>query len=187
MQEYSLRELQKMLKSGETTSRLLIERYLERIELLDRNGPKLNSVACINPDVLAMADRLDAERRAGKVRGPLHGIPVLLKDNIGTHDRMPTTASSFAFADFLAPKDAHVARKLRQAGMILLGKTNLSEFAYFMSTDKMPSGYGSLNGQVKHPYNEKIDPLGSSTGSAVAVAAQSYLPQQALIQRLFGC
>lgn len=171
MIEYSLEQLQRRLRRGTVTSCDLVKTYLKRIERYDRKGPRLNSVACLNPDAMRDAARLDRERARGKVRGTLHGIPILLKDNIGTKGAMPTTASSFALADLFTGEDAFVVRKLRRAGAIIFGKTNLSEWAYFMSTDKMPSGYGSLNGQVKHPYSDKIDPLGSSTGSAVAVAA----------------
>jgi len=172
MKEYTLDRLKTGLERGTFTSVDLVRMYEKQIERLDRRGPKLNAVACLNPNAFKDADRLDRERRMGKIRGPLHGIPVLLKDNIcSAGDGMPTTASSFALSDFFAPEDAHVVKRLRRAGMIIVGKANLSEWAYFMSLEKMPSGYGSLNGQVKHPYDEKIDPLGSSTGSAVAVAA----------------
>jgi amidase len=114
---------------------------------------------------------LDLERKEKGPRSLMHGIPLLIKDNINTHDQMHTTANSMALADLKAPYDASIVKNLRDAGAIILGKANLSEFAYFMSDEKMPSGYGSLHGQVKHPYNTEIDPLGSSTGSAVAVAA----------------
>ncbi|MFA5006299.1 MAG: amidase family protein [Candidatus Izemoplasmatales bacterium] len=171
MKEYTLDQLRLRLRRGTVSSQDLVVAYQNRIARYDRNGPRLNSVACLNPDAMKDAARLDRERARGKIRGPLHGIPILLKDNIGTKGAMPTTASSFALADLFTGEDAFLVRKLRRAGAIILGKTNLSEWAYFMSIDKMPSGYGSLNGQVKHPYSEKIDPLGSSTGSAVAVAA----------------
>ncbi len=171
MKEYGLKELQTMLSEGLLTSRELVRMYVQRIEQIDQAGPCLNSVSELNPDAMRIADLCDRERALGHVRGPLHGIPVLLKDNINTAGKMRTTASSFALADLHAKTDAYIVKRLRKAGAIILGKTNLSEFAYFMSTNKMPSGYGSLNGQVKHPYNDQIDPLGSSTGSAVAVAA----------------
>ena len=171
MKEYTLDQLRKKLARGTVTSRDLVRMYLRRIDRYDKKGPKLNAVACTNPDAYKDADRLDRERAKGRVRGPLHGIPVLLKDNIDTKGGMPTTASSFTLSDLYTDLDAFIVKKLKKAGAVILGKTNLSEWAYFMSTDKMPSGFGSLNGQVKHPYSDKIDPLGSSTGSAVAVAA----------------
>ncbi len=171
MKEYSLQELIKGLDIGKWTSRDLVDMYLERIKQIDQSGPKLNAMAEINPEVYEIADSLDLERNTIGKRGLLHGIPIVIKDNINTYDFMHTSASSIALSDLFAPNDAFVVKKLREAGMIILGKTNLSEFAYFMSFDDMPSGYGSRFGQVKSPYNEKIDPLGSSTGSAVAVAS----------------
>jgi len=171
MKEYSLDQLKRKLERGTVTSRELVSMYLKQVGRYNKKGPALNAVACTNPDAFKDADRLDRERAKGRIRGPLHGIPILLKDNINTKGRMPTTASSFALADLYTDDDAYIVKKLKKAGAIILGKTNLSEWAYFMSTDKMPSGFGSLNGQVKHPYSDKIDPLGSSTGSAVAVAA----------------
>ncbi len=168
MKEYTLSELIYGLENNQWTSVDLVNMYLSQIKLLDSS---LNAVAELNPDALSIAQVLDEER---KIRGPrslLHGIPILIKDNINTKDQMHTTANSFALADLITPYEATIVTKLVQAGVIILGKANLSEFAYFMSYDKMPSGYGSRNGQVKNPYNEKIDPLGSSTGSAVAVAA----------------
>ncbi len=150
------------------TSEALVRHYLDRIKRYDG---ALNTVAELNPDALAIARALDEERRTQGPRSPLHGIPVLLKDNINTKDKMHTTANALALADLKAPYEATLVSNLRQAGMVILGKANLSEFAYFMSDEKMPSGYGSLHGQVRHPYDSKIDPLGSSTGSGVAVAA----------------
>ncbi len=171
MKEYSLLELIEGLNSKKWTSRDLVDLYLSAIHHHNLAGKELNCVASINPDAYEIADILDIERKIKGPRSILHGIPILIKDNINTHDKMPTTASSVALKDFYAPYDATIIQKLRDAGMIILGKTNMSEFAYFMSYDNMPSGYGSLHGQVKNPYNELIDPLGSSTGSAVAVAA----------------
>jgi len=171
MKEYSLQELIKGLDIGKWTSRDLVDMYLERIKQIDQSGPKLNAMAEINPEVYEIADSLDLERNTIGKRGLLHGIPIVIKDNINTYDFMHTSASSIALSDLFAPNDAFVVKKLREAGMIILGKTNLSEFAYFMSFDDMPSGYGSRFGQVKSPYSKKIDPLGSSTGSAVAVAS----------------
>ncbi len=169
--EYTVKELIKGLENYDFTSRDLVDYYLERIMKYDKNGPELNSIAEINPEVYEIADSLDRERKAGKVRSRLHGIPIVIKDNINTYDKMHTSASSIALENFYAPEDAFIIKKLRDAGIIILGKANLSEFAYFMSFDNMPSGYGSRFGQVKSPYSKKIDPLGSSTGSAVAVSA----------------
>jgi amidase len=168
MKEYSLVELITMLNENKLTSCDLVNMYLKQIQTID---PKLNAIAEINPDALSIALERDQERQNGKIRSRIHGIPILIKDNINTNDLMHTTASSLALADLHANYDATVVTKLKDAGAIILGKTNLSEFAYFMSTEKMPSGYGSRHGQVKSPYHKKIDPLGSSTGSAVAVAA----------------
>lgn len=171
MYEYSLLELIEGLDSNKWNSRQLVDMYLDVIKNIDQEGPKLNAIAEINPDVYEIADILDFERETKGKRSLLHGIPIILKDNINTFDSMHTSASSIALSDLYAPNDAFIVKKLREAGMIILGKANLSEFAYFMSFDEMPSGYGSRFGQVKSPYNEKIDPLGSSTGSAVAVAS----------------
>ncbi len=170
MKEFSLVELIKGLAENQFTSKDLVEMYLKRILENDQEGPFINSISEINPDIVQIAEILDEERKNNILRSKLHGIPLVIKDNINTHDRMHTTASSLALSDFYAPEDAFLVKKLREAGMIILGKANLSEFAYFMSMDNMPSGYGSRSGQVKSPYSEKIDPLGSSTGSAVAVA-----------------
>lgn len=168
MKDYTLIELIDALNQQEMTSVELVNMYLKRIEEID---PKLNATAEINPDALGIALSLDHERKVSGPRSLLHGIPIMIKDNINTFDHMLTTANSLALSDLHAPYDAHIVKLLRESGAIILGKTNLSEFAYFMSTESMPSGYGSRNGQVKHPYDESIDPLGSSTGSAVAVAA----------------
>ncbi len=171
MKEYSLKELIRGLETKEFTSTNLVDIYLERILKYDKAGPELNSIAEINPEVYEIAKILDKERSEGKIRSKLHGIPIVIKDNINTKDKLHTSASSIALENFYAPDDAQIIKKLRAAGMIILGKANLSEFAYFMSFDNMPSGYGSRFGQVKSPYSKNIDPLGSSTGSAVAVAA----------------
>lgn len=169
--EYSVKELIDGLETFEFSSRDLVDYYLERIMKYDKSGPELNSIAEINPEVYEIADILDKERKAGIIRSKLHGIPIVIKDNINTFDKMHTSASSIALENFYAPEDAFIIKRLRNAGVIILGKANLSEFAYFMSFDNMPSGYGSRFGQVKSPYSKKIDPLGSSTGSAVAVAS----------------
>jgi amidase len=170
LEEATIADLQRRMESGQDTSRSLVERYLARIDAIDRNGPALRSILEINPDAVSIADALDAERRAGRVRGPLHGVPVLIKDNIATHDRMLTTAGSLALAGSPAPKDAFVARRLRDAGAVILGKTNLSEWANFRSTHSS-SGWSGRGGQTKNPYALDRNPSGSSSGSAVAVAA----------------
>jgi len=154
--EYSVKELINGLGSGEFTSRSLVDYYLERIMKYDWAGPELNSIAEVNPEVYEIADLLDRERKAGLIRSKLHGIPIVIKDNINTFDKMHTSASSIALENFYAPEDAFIIKKLRDAGVIILGKANLSEFAYFMSFDNMPSGYGSRFGQVKSPYSKKL-------------------------------
>ena len=170
IEEATVADLQQRLASGQATARSLAERYLARIDELDRKGPALGAVIELNPDALAIADQLDAERRSGKVRGPLHGIPVLIKDNIATADRMMTTAGSLALQGAPAPKDAFVAARLREAGAVILGKTNLSEWANFRST-RSTSGWSGRGGQTKNPYALDRNPSGSSSGSAGAVAA----------------
>jgi amidase len=156
--------------AGELTARQLTAAYLARIAAIDQAGPRLNSVIETNPDALEIADALDSERAANGPRGPLHGIPILLKDNIDTHDRMQTTAGSLALAGSIPPRDATVAARLRQAGAVILGKTNLSEWANFRSTHST-SGWSSRGGQTRNPYALDRNPCGSSSGSAVAVAA----------------
>jgi amidase len=150
----------------------LVEQCLERVATLDKQGPALNAVLELNPDALFLAKALDAEREAKGARGPLHGVPVLIKDNIATGDKMHTSAGSLALADSFAPRDAFLVRQLRRAGALILGKANLTEFANFM-TYGMPGGYSSRGGQVRNPYDtEALSPSGSSSGSAVAVAAE---------------
>jgi amidase len=163
-------ELSAAMAEGRLTSAELTAYYLERIASIDRQGPKLGAVLEINPDALAIADALDQERRLTGPRGPLHGIPVLIKDNIDTHDKMHTSAGSLALAESYALADSFVARRLREAGAVILGKTNMTEFANFM-TDNMPSGYSSRGGQVINPYLRDLTPSGSSSGSGVAAAA----------------
>lgn len=170
LDETSIAQLQAALDKGEQTSRKLVESYLHRIDILDRRGPTLRSVLEVNPDALQIADALDAERKAGKVRGPLHGIPILIKDNLDTADRMTTTAGSLALEGSIAARDAFVVRKLREAGAVILGKANLSEWANFRSTHSS-SGWSGRGGQVKNPYALDRNPSGSSSGSAGAVAA----------------
>jgi amidase len=170
MEELGILELQRHMATGELTATALIQVYLDRIEAIDRDGPRLNSVIEINPDALAIAEALDEERRSKGSRGPLHGIPVLLKDNIDTGDRMMTTAGSLALADSCAPHDSTVAARLRTAGAVILGKTNLSEWANFRSTHSV-SGWSSRGGQTLNPYALDRNPCGSSSGSGAAVAA----------------
>ncbi|WP_257872426.1 amidase [Hymenobacter sp. J193] len=170
LQEATVAGLQEKMQSGELTARRLVELYQARIQAIDQAGPRLNSVRIVNPDALALADQLDAERKAGKVRGPLHGIPVLIKDNINTHDQQPTTAGSLALAGNKAAQDAFIVQKLRAAGAVVLGKTNLSEWANFRST-RSTSGWSSVGGQVKNPYILDRSPSGSSSGSGAAAAA----------------
>src|SRR5262249_47354849 len=155
---------------GRDTGRSLAEKYLARIEAIDRGGPALHSVIETNPDALAIAETLDGERRAGRTRGPLHGIPVLIKDNIATADRMMTTAGSLALAAAKPPKDAFIVSRLRESGAVILGKTNLSEWANFRSTHST-SGWSGRGGLSKNPYALDRNPSGSSSGSGAAIAA----------------
>ncbi len=174
LEEVTVAELRDGLRSGRWTSHDLVTAYLERIAALDREGPALHHVLETNPDALAIARELDRERRAGRERGPLHGIPVLLKDNIDTADRMATTAGSLALEGSRAPRDAFLVERLRAAGAIILAKTNLSEWANFRST-RSSSGWSSRGGQGRNPYALDRNPCGSSSGSAAAVAA-NYAP-----------
>jgi len=170
LDEATLADLQKRMSSGADSARSLAEKYLARIEALDRRGPELRAVLESNPEALAIADRLDAERKAGKVRGPLHGVPVLLKDNIGTADRMNTTAGSLALLGATPAADAFLVQRLREAGAVLLGKTNLSEWANFRSSHSS-SGWSGRGGQCRNPYALDRSPSGSSSGSGSAIAA----------------
>jgi amidase len=170
LDELSVADLQKRMQSKQDTSRSLCEKYIARIEAIDRGGPALRSVLEVNPDALEIAGRLDAERAAGKVRGPLHGIPVLIKDNIGTADRMETTAGSLALVGGAPAADAHIVKRLRDAGAVILGKTNLSEWANFRSTHSS-SGWSGRGGQTRNPYALDRNPSGSSSGTGAALAA----------------
>jgi amidase len=170
LDEATLADLQSAMTAGRMTARSITQQYLDRIQALDRTGPTLRSVLEINSDALAIADTLDRERKAGRVRGSLHGIPILIKDNIDTADRMTTTAGSYALAGSIALQDATIAAKLRAAGAILLGKTNLSEWANFRSTHSS-SGWSGRGGQAKNPYVLDRNPCGSSSGSGAAVSA----------------
>jgi amidase len=170
LEESTIADLQQRMQSGRETSRSLVEQYLARIEAIDRRGPALRSVLETNPDALAIADQLDAERKARGPRGPLHGIPILLKDNIATADKMMTTAGSLALAGTKPPKDAFIVERLRKAGVVILGKTNLSEWANIRSTHSS-SGWSGRGGQTKNPYALDRNPSGSSSGSGAAIAA----------------
>ncbi len=171
LEEATLDGLQTGLAAGRWTSAELVRRYRARIRALDQAGPKLNAVIELNPEALALAQVLDAERKAGKLRGPLHGLPVLIKDNIDTADHMKTTAGSLALSGAPAPKeDAFIVKKLREAGAIILGKTNLSEWANLRST-RSSSGWSGRGGQTRNPYALDRSPSGSSSGSGAAVAA----------------
>ena len=170
LNEVTIDELQDKMKGGTLTSALITKWYLNRIDEIDKHGPALNSVIEINPDAISIAESMDAERKAGKSRGPLHGIPVLVKDNIDTGDKMMTTAGSLALEGNKASKDAFIIKQLRAAGAVLLGKTNLSEFANFRSTHST-SAWSSRGGQTKCPYILNRNPSGSSSGSGSAAAA----------------
>jgi len=170
LNEVTIDELQQKMKAGTYTSRSITEQYLKRIEAIDKNGPKLNAVIEVNPDALTIAAALDKERKEGKLRGPLHGIPVLIKDNINTGDKMMTTAGSLALEGNKASKDAFIIHQLREAGAVILGKTNLSEWANFRSS-RSTSGWSSRGGQTKNPCILDRNPSGSSSGSGAAVAA----------------
>jgi amidase len=170
LEEATVAELQAGMRAGQCTARSLVEGYLARIDSLDRKGPALRSVIEVNPEALAVADSLDRERGAGKVRGPLHGIPVLIKDNIDTADRMSTTAGTLVLEGSIAPRDAFLVERLRAAGAVILGKTNLSEWANFRST-RSSSGWSGRGGQVRNPYALDRSPCGSSSGTGAAIAA----------------
>jgi amidase len=170
LEEATIAGLQQRMQSGQDTSRSLVDKYLARIEALDRSGPALHSVLEVNPDARTIADRLDAERKSRGPRGPLHGIPILIKDNIATADRMMTTAGSLALAGATPPRDAFIVERLHEAGAVILGKTNLSEWANFRSTHST-SGWSGRGGQTKNPYALDRNPSGSSSGSGASIAA----------------
>jgi amidase len=168
LEETTVLELQSKMKSGEMSAKDIAQAYLKRIETVDKN---LNSVIELNPDALAIADKMDAERKNGKVRSPIHGIPILIKDNIDTADKMKTTAGSLALLDSPTPsQDAFIVQQLRNAGAVILGKTNLSEWANFRST-KSSSGWSGRGGQTHNPYILDRNPCGSSAGTGSAIAA----------------
>ena len=168
--EWTISDLQEKMEIGELTARRLVELYTERISEIDKEGPYINSVIELNPDALGIADALDAERKAGKTRGPLHGVPILIKDNIDTADRMQTTAGSLALEGHIAAKDAFIVKQLRKAGAVILGKTNLSEWANFRGKRSV-SGWSSRGGLTRNPYVLDRTACGSSSGSGAAVAA----------------
>jgi amidase len=170
LEEATIDGLQAQMKAGTLTARRLTQAYLDRIDALDRKGPALRSVIETNPDALSIADGLDAERKASGPRGPLHGIPILLKDNLDTADRMTTTAGSLALAGSIPLRDSFVAERLRRAGAVLLGKANLSEWANIRSSHSS-SGWSGRGGQCRNPYALDRNPCGSSSGSGSAVSA----------------
>lgn len=170
VEEKSVTELQGEMTAGRTTSERIVRAYLARIEAIDRRGPTLRSVIAVNPDAVAQARALDAERRAGRVRGPLHGVPILVKDNIETLDPVATTAGSLALKDNITGRDAPVVARLRAAGAVILGKTNLSEWANIRS-DASTSGWSAVGGRTRNPYALDRNPCGSSSGSGAATAA----------------
>jgi amidase len=170
LDEVTIAQLQDGMKSGKFTARSLAEKYTARIDEVDKHGPKLNSVIELNPDALAIAAALDEERKAKGPRGPLHGIPVLIKDNIATADRMMTTAGSLALVGAKPPKDAFIAQKLRAAGAVILGKTNLSEWANIRSSHST-SGWSGRGGLTRNPYVLDRNPCGSSSGTGAGISA----------------
>lgn len=168
--EITIQDIQQAYQNGDYTITELVQVYLDRIEEIDKNGPALNSVLQLNPDALQVAKELDEEMKNGNIRGPMHGIPVFLKDNIDTHDKMNTTAGSIALANSKPLQDSWVAQKLRESGAVILGKANLSEWANFHSNFSS-SGWSAVGGQTKNPYDLSRNPCGSSAGSGVAVSA----------------
>jgi amidase len=169
-EEATISDLLAAMEKGELTSKELVMYYMYRIAVYDQSGPNLNSIMEINPDAIFIAEALDLERKMVGVRGPMHGIPVLLKENIETKDKMRTSAGALALENHVSSNDAFLVQKLRAAGAVILGKTNLTEWANGMASSKMWAGYSARGGQTKNPYG-KFFPGGSSTGSAVAVAA----------------
>lgn len=169
-EEFTIPQIQEGFEQGKFSIVELTQAYLDRIEAIDQNGPELNSVIEVNPDAIAIAKSLDEELKVGNKRGPLHGIPVLLKDNIDTHDKMSTTAGSRALIGSKPLQDSYIAQKLREAGAVILGKTNLSEWANFRG-NLSSSGWSGRGGQSKNPYFLDRNPCGSSSGSGVSVSA----------------
>ncbi len=170
LNEITVDELQSKMQKGELSSKAITKKYLNRIAAIDKKGPAINAVIEINADALSIAEAMDAERKSGKIRGPLHGIPILIKDNINTGDKMMTTAGALALEGNIAVADSFIVARLREAGAVLLGKTNLSEWANFRST-RSSSGWSSRGGQTKNPNVLNRNPSGSSSGTAAAVSA----------------
>ena len=170
IEEMTINMIRQGYQEGKFTITDVVKTYLDRINEIDKSGPELNSIIIVNPDALAIAGELDNEMKAGKLRGPMHGIPVILKDNIDTRDRMPTTAGSNALASSFAVGDSYIARKLREAGAVIIAKSNLSEWANFRA-ETSSSGWSGVGGQTKNPYILDRNPCGSSSGSGVAVSA----------------
>lgn len=170
LQEQNITQIQLGYKNGEYTIKEVVQAYLDRIEEIDLSGPTLNSIIQINPDAIQIAEMLDKEMSDGNIRGPLHGIPIVLKDNIDTHDKMATTAGSRALMNSHPLKDSFIAKQLKEAGAIIIGKANLSEWANFRG-ELSTSGWSAVGGQAKNPYALSRNPCGSSSGSAVAVSA----------------
>jgi len=170
LDEATIADLQAGMASGKYTARSIAEKYLMRVDAVDKSGPAVNSIIELNPDALSIADQLDQERKQKGVRGPMHGIPILIKDNIDTADRMMTTAGSLGLVGPPARKDSFVAQKLREAGAVILGKTNLSEWANIRSSHST-SGWSGRGGLTRNPYALDRNPCGSSSGSGAAIAA----------------
>lgn len=170
LEEMTISQLQQGYKDGRYTIREVVSAYLDRIEKIDRSGPELNSVIIVNPDALTIAEELDMELSKGKMRGPMHGIPVILKDNIDTHDKMPTSAGATVLRNSFPKADSYIAMKLREAGAVIIGKSNLSEWANFRGMHST-SGWSGVGGLTKNPYVLDRNPCGSSSGSGVAVSA----------------
>jgi len=170
LEEMTVRQLQQGYKDGKFTITDVVSAYIDRIIEIDKNGPGLNSIIEINPDALQIAEELDREIASGKIRGPMHGIPVVLKDNIDTHDKMPNTAGATVLRYSFPENDSRVAEKLREAGAVIIAKSNLSEWANFRSSNSS-SGWSGIGGQTKNPYVLDRNPCGSSSGSGVAVSA----------------
>lgn len=169
-EEFDIQQLQSGYASGEYRIQDVVQSYLDRINAIDKNGPQLNSIIQVNPDAMEIAKTLDEELKGGKSRGPMHGVPIVLKDNIDTHDRMETTAGSRALIGSYPLRDSFVAEKLRAAGAVIIGKANLSEWANFRG-EMSSSGWSGVGGQTKNPYDITRNPCGSSAGSGVAVSA----------------
>jgi amidase len=170
LEEVTISQLHEGYLSGKYTVTQIVEDYLSRIETIDKNGPKLNSIITVNPDALKIAKELDKELSEGKIRGPMHGIPVIIKDNIDTHDDMPTTAGAMILRNSIAPVDSRIVQLLREAGAVIIAKANLSEWANFRSNFSS-SGWSGVGGQTKNPYFLDRNPCGSSSGSGVSVSA----------------